>query len=126
MAWIDLARNHLLAAKRMCKDHPRSAISRAYYAAHVILTDALVKAGYSPSPPYETPPHKRQPMLVGIHLAARGPQLVADLSQAISRLYKRRLDADYSQFASVDLRQAKEAIRDAVEIFGLLNVEVAA
>jgi hypothetical protein len=91
MAWVDLARNNLLAAKRMCKSHPRSCISRAYYAAHVLVTDALIKAGYVPMPPYETAPHKQQAILIGLHLMIEGPVFVADLSQAISRLYKSRL-----------------------------------
>ena len=49
---------------------------------------------------------------------------MTDLGEAISRLYKRRLDADYSQLVVVGPAQAKEAIRDAVEVFALLNVEV--
>ncbi len=124
MSWVAIARNHLLAAKRMCKSHPRSATSRAYYAAHVLVTDALLMAGYVPTPPYETAPHKQQAILIAVHLASGGAQLVADLSLAISRLYKGRLDADYSRLAAIGSAQAKEAIRDAVEIFGLLNVEV--
>jgi uncharacterized protein (UPF0332 family) len=124
MAWETIARDHLLAAKRMCKAHPRSAISRAYYAAHVLLTDALIGAGYVPTPPYETVPHKRQAIEVARHLASRGTALVTDLSLAITRLYKSRLDADYSRLAPMDAVRAKEAIRDAVEIFGLLQVEV--
>lgn len=124
MAWVELARDNLLAAKRMCKAHPRSAVSRAYYAAHVLVTNALIAAGYVPTPPYETAPHKQQANLVGVHLSAGGPQFVSDLSLAISRLYKSRLDADYSQLAWVGLGHAKEAVRDAVEIFALLKVEV--
>ena len=124
MAWAEIARNNLLGAKRMCKAHPRSAISRAYYAAHVLLTEALVSAGYVPIPPYETAPHKWQVNLVASYLSAGGPLLMTDLGEAISRLYKRRLDADYSQLVVVGPAQAKEAIRDAVEVFALLNVEV--
>jgi uncharacterized protein (UPF0332 family) len=124
MAWLELAQNNLLAAKRMCKAHPRSAVSRAYYAAHVALASALISAGYVPTAPYETPPHKHQSALIAAHLARSGPVLVSDLGLAISRLYKSRLDADYSQLASIDASHAKEAIRDAVEIFALLKVEV--
>jgi uncharacterized protein (UPF0332 family) len=120
MTWTEIARNHLLAAKRMCKAHPRSSVSRAYYSAHVLLTEALLAAGYVVTPPYETAPHRKQSVLVGTHFASRGTSFVADLSQAISRLYKSRLDADYSRLAPID---AKEAIRDAAEVFALLNVE---
>ncbi len=123
-SWFEIARNHLLPAKRMCKAHPRSAVSRAYYAAHVLLTDALIGNGYVPVPPYETAPHKQQALLVAQYLASGGPLLVADLSQAVSRLYKRRLDADYSRLVAVDAVSAKDAIRDAVEVFALLKVEV--
>ena len=126
MAWTDMARDNLLAAKRMCKAHPRSAVSRAYYAAHVLVADALMAAGFAPTPPYETAPHRQQANLIAFHLAPRGPHFISDLSLAISRLYHRRLDADYSQLASVVSEQAKEAIRDAVEVFALLNVEVSA
>jgi uncharacterized protein (UPF0332 family) len=123
MAWIEIARNHLLAAKRMCKAHPRSAISRAYYAAHVILTDKLLAVGYIPAAPYQTAPHRQQSILIGLHFAAEGAVFVTGLSQAVSRLYKARLDADYSRLASIEPPQAKEAIRDAAEIFALLEVE---
>ena len=122
MAWVALAQNNLLAAKRMCKAHPRSAVSRAYYAAHFLVTNALIGAGYVPTPPYETAPHKQQANLIGARLAGGGAQFVNNLSLAVSRLYKSRLDADYSQLAAVDSAQAKEAIRDAVEIFELLQV----
>lgn len=124
MTWVEIARNNLLAAKRMCKAHPRSTVSRAYYAAHVLLTDALVQAGYSPVPPYETVPHKHQAVLIARFLTANRPAAVVDLSLAISRLYKSRLDADYSRLAVVDTAEAKEAIRDAAEVFALLDVEV--
>ena len=122
--WVEIARDNLLAAKRVCRAQPRSATSRAYYASHVLLTDALTKAGYVPEPPCETAPHKAQADLVGTYLASGGPMFVTDLSSAISRLYKRRLDADYAQFAQVGPAQAKEAVKDASEIFALLKIEV--
>jgi hypothetical protein len=126
MPWINVARNNLLAAKRMCKVHPRSSISRAYYAAHVLLADALAGAGYVPAAPYETAPHKKQPMLIASYFTSSGAAFVTDLSQAISGLYKSRLDTDYSQLASLDASHAKGAIRDAVEVFTLLKVQVSA
>ncbi len=124
MSWREIARDHLLAAKRMCKAHPRSATSRAYYAAHVLLSDALASSGYRPTVGRETAPHKEQRTLIASHFSPKGPEFVGDLTLAVSRLYKRRLDADYSRLAVIGSTEAREAIRDAVEVFTILKVEV--
>lgn len=122
MNWIDIARDNLAAARSLVKTHPRSAVARAYYAAHSVLTQSLLNAGYSPAANRQTPPHQRQGKLVSTHFHAWEPLRTKRVKQAISRAYSRRLDADYSAGVTMDDTVAREAVRDAHRLFVLLEV----
>jgi len=117
MTWPKIGTNHLQAAKRTLDEYPRSAASRAYYAAHVLLTHALVAAGYRPPSGRQTPPHAAQAKLIGSHLAGMGVAVVRELKTAIRRLYARRIDADYRRTVTFDRAAALESIRDASTLF---------
>jgi uncharacterized protein (UPF0332 family) len=123
MAWIEIGRNNLDAAKRTKSEFPRTCASRAYYAAHVILAQNLADAGYVPPLEMQTPPHSRQVILVDNYLGYKGPNTVRELRSAMRRLYKRRLDADYNRRITVDPPTAQECLRDACTVFKLLGVE---
>jgi uncharacterized protein (UPF0332 family) len=120
MTWFEIGKNHLQAAQRTLDHEARSAASRAYYAAHVVLADVLAAAGYALTPGRQTPPHNEQPQLIGQHLAARG--LAWELRAVIRRLYARRIDADYKRTVTVDRATAVDSIRDASTLFRLMNV----
>ena len=122
MTWNEIGQNHLQAARQLVVDHPRSATSRAYYAARVALAEALVNAGYSLPPRRETPPHQQQVMLIGVHLTKRSVRDVRELRTLMRRLYSRRIDADYKRTVTVDRSVAREAVRDASLVFRLLNL----
>lgn len=123
MEWIEIGLESLHAAKAISERHPRSCVSRCYYAAaHVMLTDSLHAAGYLPIASRQTPPHNAQAGLIGAHLAGKGQKVVKDLRAAVRRLYRRRLDADYSRKATVDRGAAIESLRDVSTVFRLLKV----
>lgn len=121
MTWIEIGKNNLQAAKRTLNEEPRSAASRAYYAAHVVLTSGLVQAGYPLPAGRQTPPHEPQANLIGRHLAHLGAAAVREARAIIRRLYSRRLDADYRRTATVDRAVALESVRDASTLFQLLD-----
>ena len=118
MDWIQVGQDHLRAAKLLLGKHPRSAVSRAYYAAHSVLTDRLVRAGWVPAGNRQMPPHDRQSRLLQQHLGAN-PQLRA----LIGKLYTRRIDADYNRQATIGNDIARQAVRDACALFILLKVQ---
>jgi len=122
MDWDGIGRDSLDAARRSHGLHARSAVSRAYYAAHSVLTRALVDAGYRMAANRQTPPHAAQPNLIGLHLASRGQRFVQELRARVRRLYAARLDADYNQRVTMDNRVSLQAIRDAYSIFLMLEV----
>jgi hypothetical protein len=123
MDWDGIGRDSLQSARRSHGMHSRSAVSRAYYAAHSVLTHALVDAGYQLAANRQTPPHAAQPNLIGVHLALRGRRFVQELRSRVRRLYAARLDADYNQRVTIDQKVSLQAIRDAYSIFLMLEVQ---
>jgi len=122
MEWNDIGRENLRAARLSQTLQARSAVSRAYYAMHAVLTNALIGAGYVPAANRQTPPHNAQPNLIGQHLAAEGHEFVRDLRAICRRLYAARLDADYNRRVTVDARMSLQAVRDAHRAFRMLEV----
>ncbi len=123
MEWTEIGLSSLRAAKALRPNQPRSCVSRAYYAAHAVLTGALVGVGgYLPTGARQTPPHHAQAQLIGAHLGSGGTGFVRELRKVIRRLYARRLDADYRCTVSVDSQMATEALRDASTVFRILGV----
>jgi uncharacterized protein (UPF0332 family) len=123
MDWTEIGRDCLRAAQRTRDEQVRSAISRAYYAAHSVLAHALIGAGYSPPGQRQTPPHDSQAKLIGRHFAANGPAFVRELRAKVRRLYAARLDADYNRRATMDASVSRAAIRDAHSVFLMLKVQ---
>jgi hypothetical protein len=122
MTWNDLGRDSLSAAREVRVAHPRSGISRAYYAAHSVLAQALLDEGYTTPPNRQTPPHDAQPGLIRRHLSARGARFVRELQAVIRRLYAARLDADYNRRVTIDQEVSRQAVRDAHAVFVMLGV----
>jgi len=116
MTWIEIGQDHLKAAKGLVRTHPRSAVSRAYYAAHSVLTERLEQSGWKPSPSRQTASHDHQASLVTKHLG------VATVSRLIGRLHKRRLDADYNRRITIGFDVAIQAVREASELFVHLRI----
>jgi uncharacterized protein (UPF0332 family) len=123
MTWTDIEKNNLEAAQKALQEYPRTCASRAYYAAHVVLADALVAAGCAIGLRRQTPPHQQQAKLIGQYLGNLGVKRVRHLRSAIRRLYTHRLEADYMRTVALDSSVALGSLRDACEVFKLLNIE---
>jgi uncharacterized protein (UPF0332 family) len=123
MTWIEIGKNHLRAAKLTLEEYPRTCISRAYYAAQVVLAESLLRAGFMPAGGRQTPGHGRQPELIGSHLAGLGGRTVKEMRSIIRRLYRYRLDADYKRTVTIDRARAVESVRDASAMFRLLGCD---
>jgi uncharacterized protein (UPF0332 family) len=122
MTWNEIGKNSLQAAKQAKHDFPRSSISRAYYAAHAVLTAALIDRGWIAGADRNTPPHNAQPRHIGQYMAPDGPQVVRELRRLIRRLLDRRLDADYTRTVAVDASMVLDSIRDCSAVFVMLGV----
>jgi uncharacterized protein (UPF0332 family) len=117
MTWIEIGQDHLKAAKLLLIGrHSRSAISRAYYAAHAVLAERLIQHGWRPAEGRETPPHHRQGYLARQHL---GNEKVGTL---VVKLYTRRLAADYQRGVTIDDAVARQALRDVSQVFVRLGI----
>jgi len=126
MTWDELAIDLLKAAKAMLETHPRSSASRAYYAGHIALAKALEEHGFVPDRGYSTQQHRRQSSLIGQHLGHLGLNGVRELRRMMSRLYARRIDADYVRRVTIDRQIALESVRDASAVFVALGIQEAA
>jgi uncharacterized protein (UPF0332 family) len=126
MTWDEMAIDLLQAAKAMHATHPRSAASRAYYAAHIALAKVLQASGFVPAARRSTQSHDAQRRLIGLHLVHLGDRRVRDLRALFVRLYARRIDSDYIRTAQVDRSAALDAIRDASSVFVMLGIQEAA
>ena len=122
MDWNDIGRDSLRAARVVRAEHPRSAVSRAYYAAHSVVAQALQDEGYVPPNGRQTQPHDAQANLIRLHLSPRGQRFVRELQSTIRRLYAARLDADYNRRVTIDATVSLQAVRDAHAVLLMFEV----
>jgi len=121
MSWVDIGIDSRKSAQLLRENHPRSCVSRAYYAAFSVINERLF-AHASPPPKYETHAHAKLPDLIEKHLFRKNSKLRNSLRTAIKRLYNARLVADYRSSRTVDRSVALGALRDAKAIFAMIGV----
>jgi hypothetical protein len=116
-SWFDLASDARKAANRLVSDHPRSCLSRAYYAAFSKVNHALVGArGVHIPLTREGVNHPGETGTGGIrrwiesHMPDMDQARRVKLSELIGRLYTLRISADYKPSVAVDGRDAREAV----------------
>src|SRR5437868_1225176 len=115
--WFELASDARKAAGRLVSDHPRSCLSRAYYAAYSKVTfDLSAIPGVNFPAGDEGPKHPGRTGTGGIrrlietHMTGLNEPRRLKLSELIGRLYTLRLVADYRPSMEVDGRDAREAV----------------
>lgn len=122
MNWSEIATSSLSSAKAIWKEHPRSSVSRSYYAAHVVLAGRLVDNGYVPPSGRQTQPHGGRASFIKKYLVQLSPVAVKRLAMLVGRLYNRRIDADYKRTVTVDSQVALDSLRDAATVLRTLGV----
>ena len=117
--WTEMALEAKGAAERLMSrkteaTHPRSACSRAYYAAYAAVTSVLPPG--TPMAHGGNPSHQQLPALTTT-LSRYPLHTRRAIRQALSRLYKRRLDADYAPGSAVTDAVARNCLRDCALVF---------
>ena len=121
-SWKQISWDCLQAAQMLRDKHPRSCISRAYYAAFSAgvwlywRQQGKPKAGDR-----ETPSHKALPGLIARGLPGRPGK---DARRELRYLYGARLVADYRTSAGIDpdSREAGKALQKAAAVMRLCGV----
>jgi uncharacterized protein (UPF0332 family) len=105
------AGRELLEGKRY-----RSSASRSYYAAFSLLTYELARTGVIFGRGRQTPAHSEMTDLITVHLTQFSETRRRAIALLALRLYRLRLDADYS-VQRIDRLAAEKALRDVTKIF---------
>jgi uncharacterized protein (UPF0332 family) len=121
MNWDALAVDSRKAAQKLKQEHPRSCVSRSYYAAFSAVNQRLLPHE-APQVRHETHMHRELPGLIERHLFPRDQKRRRVLRATIVRLYNARLDADYKRSRTVDRAIALGSLRDAKAVFEMLGV----
>ena len=120
--WQEIGQDSFSAAQTLYEQKRyRSSVSRSYYAAFSVLTYRLTQAGASFGGLQETPTHQAVPKLMKQHLTLSDRKMISSIA-IIRRLYARRIAADYQRRTTDDMT-AREAIRDTVTLFRILEVD---
>lgn len=94
----------MVARELLAEDHPRQAVSRAYYAAFYAARAAIERSGG------DVPKTHSGVRSRFAELARSAPEIGADAGRALSRLEARRTQADYDQELDVSDEDAEQAI----------------
>lgn len=120
--WQEIGIKNFQAAQELYDGrHYRSSVSRFYYAAFSALTVEIARRGVVFPQNRETPSHAQLPQLIVRHLTQFSETRRGNIARVTARLYRSRLDADYS-LTRVDKRSAGDALRDAAAILEYLGV----
>ena len=117
--WEDISRDCLQAAVLLRDKHPRSSISRAYYAAFSAVVWLWWRQQDRPGPGLrETPSHREMPKLVEQLLLKQEKKISRECRRDMLRLYLDRLTADYQtqRGKSCNPNDAGNALRVAAYI----------
>ncbi|NUP98354.1 MAG: hypothetical protein HUU35_00725 [Armatimonadetes bacterium] len=127
--WLELADDHLAAARAIHLDHPRSGISRAYYAAYAACCAFFEAYGVAPEAHPTSGegwyPHHR--LTANIRLVAGtwsdfGGSIWTGgeaelLERMVDKLRMARVDADYHPEEMVGQEDARDVLRDAHYVY---------
>jgi hypothetical protein len=123
MTWEDLAVAQKAAAQYLFgannPTYDRAVCGRAYYAAYALVTSRL-PPGISFAHGWGNPAHATLPAHVG-NVAGLQEADRREVRRALRRLRQRREDADYRPGITVDRDSARESMRDARQVFMILN-----
>lgn len=118
-AWFELAEDAKAAAELLTLQHPRSFVSRMYYAMFAHAHAMLLQQGQRPRSGLGTWSHAALPLMVRKHLSTRNNSMKAHTqSQALRRARQFREMADYRPGIEVDHVTALALLKTAQQFFG--------
>jgi hypothetical protein len=123
MTWKELADDHRDTAQHLIKSDDarlsRGVCNRAYCAAYAMVT-AHLPEGITFGRGWRNPEHARLPAHVS-QIGGLSEDCRRAIRRALRRLRQRREDSDYRPGITVDMRTARESLRDAGTVFLLLE-----
>lgn len=121
--WQEIGRENWQAARDLYDaKRYRSCVSRCYYAVFSLLTYELARKGATFRPGRQTPAHAEVRELIEDHLTQFTEIRRANIATLTLRLYRLRLDADYTD-KRVDRTLAGKTQADAAKVFGYFGVQ---
>ncbi|MFN0131036.1 MAG: HEPN domain-containing protein [Phycisphaerales bacterium] len=121
-AWRSCADSALEAATKLVESHPRSSVSRSYYAAFAAAHAFLLSKGETPRAELDTWTHESIGSHVGTVLSRSHPHyLVASMRSSIDECKRLRVIADYGPLLTLESRDAKQARRLAGQVLELVD-----
>lgn len=120
--WTEVGKSSLQAARTSMAAHPRSSVSRFYYAAYSFVVSAL-PAGMSYRLGWRNPPHADVTKLIDQNITGLSFGRKKRLKAAMRRLLEVRIDADYRPGRTVAEEEALSAHRDVVQVMRVLEVQ---
>ncbi|NOT01519.1 MAG: hypothetical protein HOP29_12930 [Phycisphaerales bacterium] len=125
-AWRDMAQDNCATAGALYgipgrhdvdREHLRSVVSRAYYAAYAMIHARLLESGVTP-PSRGNFSHAKLPVVLYHSLEGDlGGAIAATLWHVVDTLYKLRLVADYDPLAVVDDGDARMCLAHKSRVF---------
>lgn len=116
MNWSTMSRDNLVAAKSLLADARwRSAVSRAYYSAYSAVT-ARLEGRASFAHGWNNPSHDHLAKLIMNYLTEFAVPERRKIMGASRRLLRNRIAADYRPGESIEVEDARMAVRDATFI----------
>lgn len=119
MTWREIADEQRAAAQRLLvpkREYPRAACSRAYYAVYALLA-SKAPSGFGFAHGGNNPSHEQLPEIV--RRLQRNDQ--NDILDLLNRLRDYRILADYGVGRKISVYDARQRVRDCVEVFEKLR-----
>ena len=123
VTWAEIGLDNLVAGRELYRSgRYRSSVSRFYYAAFHVVTDAL-EGKFDTETGQETPNHKGLPKAIRLNLTQLTPPQRAEVGSLMNRLYAARIDADYRR-RTADKTTALESLQAVLPLFDYLQVNI--
>ena len=119
-SWLKMSQDTRRVAVLLVRDHARSCVSRAYYAAYCRVTHELAEVARLTPPPRGNWSHARTRTMIRTDMPGLTPDERRRLSDLFNRLLALREAADYQPTSAVDAREARAAVSLLNEIGKLL------
>jgi len=123
-SWNELSKDSLSAAQELLqKNRYRSCVSRAYYAVYAAVTWRLLLKGHDQFGDNRANPSHEIALTMLQHnlLSQSSPAVSKKVTHAARNVRRGRLIADYEPGLTIELRDARDSLRDACFVINQLG-----